>query len=222
MNDKGVIKNHTLLVFLVICYVGCTPPQSFPKNSNREKSEWECIVWVSSNDMITMMHVHGLLSSYGIENQNIGGSRLYGIIIPKKDINNAKKILIEDARKRKYGIIIDDYENTCEKSTDWGKETINNFYTKVLEDAKYSPLTIWGKVIREEEIREAAKKFPYLSFLKYRKREYLNREGETKIGYEIEIHLTLTDKKGKNVLYFQAWDDGNGIKFTGGNSWKEK
>lgn len=151
------------------------------------------------------------------------GSVVYGISVPPKDQVRAVELLKSDLKTRRYWIIIhENGQGVQHPSPDvWEERAPKKKLADLLTLVEYDRSTDLGSVLRSAQVANAGLAFPYVSAIKFMRREYLDGTNQLKHGHEVKIEMvvSLRQRIGGARYRFQVWDGGKQLQWMGGNEW---
>jgi hypothetical protein len=164
------------------------------------------------------MHVHCLLQMHGIENY-AGGSVAHDIFVPRDDASRATRILMEDARKRRYLILFRESQMTQSPVPEsrWQQVIIDRPYAAALQGSLRTFPPDIERTLRHSSIVATSNRSPTLAGVRFLRRDYLNCIGQSRPAYEVEVELVRTTpgKRNASSIRFQVWNEGREIRLMG-------
>ena len=203
-----------------------------PNGEGREG--WECIALAGNLDEIAAMHIRALLKSHGIDCLMENDIKLF-ISVYKKDAHRATALLLNDAKRLRYGIRFTDGEVIEPLERDWREDRLDKPYADVLRLATYPADSEIGRLLRADKVREQTTQYPIVHSIRILRRDFLRLPEEAEelapsssihplqaVGYDVdvELHARPADNDCGNRLYFQVFDGGKTVNSLGGNAWR--
>lgn len=171
---------------------------------------------VGGLDEITQTHINNLLSQHGIS-VLMEGSLSYGIQVPAKQAEQAMRLLREDLRMRTYWIWMGNKQYTV-PATEWHAYSINKAIRRLQSAVdKRVPMQVLS-ILRDSSFR----KYPYLTRLHIRKRDYLDQKSKYEIGYEGEVYVaaSLSPNTAGKQQQFQVYNNGHRVVLLSSVEWR--
>lgn len=188
---------------------------------------------ISGQDKIALIHVHNLLALHGISAMSMG-SLSYGVWVDNEEVERAKRILIEDATKNPYWLIVGDKRFEREAGSiktvklnlrindDGGiklcprnpyiERAVRELYMYLKESAeRYEAV-----VSKSDKNYYPPRKWDIAISIDLDKRRYLDSDGHWKVGYDFSVVLASSGSDGAfNQLRGNVWDEGKGCQIWG-------
>ena len=206
---------NIITVGLACLLLGCSNVEStFAPNSD----DWTGIAGISSNDVMSCIHITNFLGSNDIDSL-IEGSLIYGISVPSAKASAAKDLLRADALMQGYRVQFDrsDMVNAAKLNPLVSRLDV----ASALKMEELGSETALGRFIRSEKLSSLTEKYPYVVLLAVHERKYLATPTTFSTGYDLEIELrtSLQDSADGYRGRFQVYDGGSEVKSLGSNEW---
>ncbi len=164
----------------------------------------------SGKDRITGIHLRNLFQPFGIS-VVCGGSRIYGVSVPKHQVKKAIAILRKDVIKHHYLLSLEKDEFYPAPPL---KAMPQNISFKSLENHLYTHKEFdLQRFIRQSDIVKLGNKYPFVHTLYVLEREYFAKPHLLKRGYDVEIELRKTSHKDSDSFKgrYQVYNDGKQV-----------
>ena len=197
--------------------------QSGLQVENAWLDDWTSIAVIDGRDGIAQTHVSNLLSLHGIDAMSMG-SLSYGVFVENNSADRAKRILIDDATKNPYWLIVGDkIFKRADKTITVQINRTPDEYGRVKTDPR-DPFI--ERAVREVYkslnsnpggITQGEPKWDFVKFIEMAKRSYLDERGHWIVGYDFTVRFGSTESKGAYFDYRGCvWDEGKECQLSGG------
>lgn len=192
------------------------------QQENAWTDDWTRVASVDGRDGIALTHVHNLLSLNGIGAFSMG-SRAYGVKVENANADRAIQILIDDATKNPYLIIVGDERfDRATKPTTVQVNQESDEHGRI----KTSPRNPYiERAVRE--VYELIKPRPgeqgstalismFVQRIKLAKRRYLDSKGHWNVGYDFTVEFESSAYPGvSDQITGCVWDEGKQCSLRG-------
>lgn len=179
---------------------------------------WKSIALVSGGDRITQIHITNLLLSHNIESV-MEGSMVYDVSVPPSKAEQATKLLRTDAPKSGYFVSFG--SNDVMRAPESKALVSRISVSSALKKPEFGSDEALGKFLRSKRIAALTRRYPYITSISIRERQYFSAPRTRATGYEVELELQGSLRKGDEGYRgrYQVYDGGGSVRFLGANEW---
>ncbi len=189
---------------LPLLLTSCTSPCGY--EGTKPRSGAVGVHLVGGSDRLEGVHITRLLAANGIDSF-LEGSVIHGVMVARKDAARAREILSEE-RSRPH------------KHQSTRTIVVDRSLGRALSEPRFAEETCLGRILRSIRVKAPeADDYPILREIRLRSRDVLGVGGDLKVGYYVEVRLTvsLEADSARATVDLQVWDDGHEVECTSGS-----